>query len=235
MIDSNLPETRDLLLSAAARVFAQRGFHAATIRQICELAGANVASINYHFGDKQNLYREVLASTFAGLAELAPPDGASGRMLSAVERFRVLVETMVRLLHAEGDGADGVRGRLLAWEVLEPSAEMAELARPWLEPAARHLLGEVREQVGPDADERTIQACGLMVLVQILFSPLCRGAASKLFPELSPPPTGIEPMANDIARLSIAAMHADVGVERDGIGPSRAVDAADTETEIHLL
>ena len=54
------PDTRDRLLHAAAEVFATAGFREATIRDICAKAGANIAAINYHFGDKSGLYTAVL-------------------------------------------------------------------------------------------------------------------------------------------------------------------------------
>jgi len=58
---SKLPElTRDKLIEAAGHVFAERGYRAATIREICRRAGANVAAVNYTFGDKMGLYTEVL-------------------------------------------------------------------------------------------------------------------------------------------------------------------------------
>src|ERR1700676_2168363 len=52
--------TRDKLIEAAGYVFAERGYRAATIREISRRAGANVAAVNYTFGDKMGLYTEVL-------------------------------------------------------------------------------------------------------------------------------------------------------------------------------
>src|ERR1700682_3996592 len=52
--------TREKLLEVAGKVFAERGYQAATIREICVRAGANVAAVNYHFGDKLGLYTEIL-------------------------------------------------------------------------------------------------------------------------------------------------------------------------------
>lgn len=57
-------ETRWRLLQAAAEVFAEVGYHAATTREICRRAGVNLASIHYYYGDKAELYREVFRLPF---------------------------------------------------------------------------------------------------------------------------------------------------------------------------
>ena len=52
--------TRARLLDVATQVFAESGYYAATIRDIAQHAGTNVAAVNYHFGDKLSLYTEIL-------------------------------------------------------------------------------------------------------------------------------------------------------------------------------
>lgn len=54
--------TRDRLLDEAEDLFAQRGFHAVSVREITKAAQSNLAAVNYHFGNKQNLYLEVFRS-----------------------------------------------------------------------------------------------------------------------------------------------------------------------------
>ena len=49
--DSSDTEMR--VLEAAGEVFADLGYRAATVRQICEKAGANIAAVNYYYGDKE--------------------------------------------------------------------------------------------------------------------------------------------------------------------------------------
>ncbi len=53
-------DTRNRIVDAAGPVFAEKGYQAATVREICDQAGMNVASVNYYFGDKENLYAEVI-------------------------------------------------------------------------------------------------------------------------------------------------------------------------------
>ena len=64
--------TRERLLQAATRLFADNGYRGASVRDICNLAGANPGAVSYHFGGKRQLYRAVLRRAAAGLADMGP-------------------------------------------------------------------------------------------------------------------------------------------------------------------
>ena len=64
-------ETHGRLLDAAARLFAARGFKDVTVREICRAARANVAAVNYHYRDKEGLYREVLGKAIDTMEKIA--------------------------------------------------------------------------------------------------------------------------------------------------------------------
>jgi AcrR family transcriptional regulator len=53
-------ETRELVLAAAARVFAQRGFHATSLDAIADEAGFSRGAVYYNFADKEELFLELL-------------------------------------------------------------------------------------------------------------------------------------------------------------------------------
>lgn len=62
-------DTRDRLLAAALRIFADRGIASATLREITVEAGANIAAVNYYFRSKEALTRTVLQSCLQPINE----------------------------------------------------------------------------------------------------------------------------------------------------------------------
>src|SRR3954452_20697161 len=75
--------TRDRLLDAAERLFAEHGYQATTMRGLTAEAEANIAAVNYHFGCKQSLLEAVVHRALAPVVDerrrrLAPPRGGAG-------------------------------------------------------------------------------------------------------------------------------------------------------------
>lgn len=61
--------TKKKILMSASEEFAEKGYHAATIRGICEHAGVNIAAVNYHFSSKEILYDKVFDFLFEKVDE----------------------------------------------------------------------------------------------------------------------------------------------------------------------
>lgn len=53
-------DTRERIIRAAEVLFARDGYAATSMRQITDIAGVNIAAVNYHFGSKENLLTEIL-------------------------------------------------------------------------------------------------------------------------------------------------------------------------------
>ncbi|SMF01660.1 TetR/AcrR family transcriptional regulator [Pseudobacteriovorax antillogorgiicola] len=63
-------DSRSRVRIAATKLFAAHGYGRTTTKQICELAGANISSVNYYFNSKLDLYREILSSFLKGSGQL---------------------------------------------------------------------------------------------------------------------------------------------------------------------
>src|SRR3954470_6955933 len=88
-------ETRQRILEAAGEVFAEQGFRSATVRDICQRAGANVAAVNYHFGDKAKLYEAVLEQALRTAVGRYPPDYGLTKGADAEARLRAFIHSFL--------------------------------------------------------------------------------------------------------------------------------------------
>jgi AcrR family transcriptional regulator len=116
-------ETRWRLLQAAAEVFAEVGYHAATTRAICKRAQVNLASIHYYYGDKAELYREVFRLPFLEECNtLAAMDIAQVTVKEGLEAFYGWLFPAT----AEEDPMRKLFMRLHAREDAEPSGVLGD-------------------------------------------------------------------------------------------------------------
>src|SRR5262245_18368260 len=88
--------TGDQLIEAAAGVFTEFGYQAATIREICQRARANVAAVHYHFGDKEALYTEVLTAAYRRALERYPVDAGLPRNPTPEQRLRAFLRAFLQ-------------------------------------------------------------------------------------------------------------------------------------------
>lgn len=173
--------TRERLLNAAGQVFAEQGFRAATVRDICQQAGANIAAVNYHFGDKEGLYREALSYSARYALERYPIGGGLGPDVPAEERLRVFIRNYLdRLLDA---GRPAWHGMLIAREMFEPTSALDDLAISFVRPQSERLRGIVGELLGLPAGDDRVRRCACSVVGQCLFYKQCRAMIERVMPE----------------------------------------------------
>jgi AcrR family transcriptional regulator len=157
------PGTRERILETATGLFAEQGFRRVTIRGICRAAGVNLAAVNYHFGDKAGLYREVVQAAIdamRGTTEEARREGA-GR--PAEERLHVFVRTFVRRLLASGQPRIQ---RLVQREMSDPTGLLDRVVAEAVRPRIEYLSGIMVELLGCVADDPRVLRCILSVQAQ---------------------------------------------------------------------
>lgn len=128
---AGLPDTRDRILAAAETLFMERGYAATSLRMITAKARVNLAAVNYHFGSKESLIREVFERRLGPLnaARLAYLDRleekAQGR---ALQVERIVEAIVVPALQVSRDplGGGAVFLRLLGRAFSEPASYVRE-------------------------------------------------------------------------------------------------------------
>ncbi len=170
---SEVSGTRRRLVDAASRLFAERGFHATTMRDIASHAEVNVAAANYHYGSKRDLYLEVLRDQFAAVRSMLDRRGASlpAESLADLERDD-LVLLLRRRLQATLDlllgPPPGVQGTLMLREMLDPSEALPTIASEFVQPMLVELE-QILAPLAPGLDASTLRRCAFGVLGQALF------------------------------------------------------------------
>jgi AcrR family transcriptional regulator len=103
-------ETKQRILAAALKVFAEQGYNAATLREITTAADVNIAAVNYHFGSKQALMRAVFGHLARPVNELRLKlldeyeEQARGKPLSLEQIFDALFRPIVFLSRERKSG-----------------------------------------------------------------------------------------------------------------------------------
>jgi AcrR family transcriptional regulator len=156
---------RERLLETAGEIFAEKGFKGATIREIIDRAGVNIAAVNYYFRDKERLYIEAVKHAACGEAEDAhltwPPSTPPAVKLRDLIRFQLL-----RFLDPS---RPAWLARLIMRELTQPSEACAELVREYIEPRSKVLFGVLRELLPPDTPRRKVFMTAFSIVGQCHF------------------------------------------------------------------
>jgi AcrR family transcriptional regulator len=193
--------TRDKLIEAAGHVFAERGYRAATIREICRRAGANVAAVNCTFGDKMGLYTEVLRHSVHA-AKTAAMSAALDAGHTPEETIRGVIRA--RLMSLCKEERPDWHIRLVMHEFSHPTAAMGRVVDEGMRPIYDRMRKAVGEILGLPADHETTRLSLNSIIGQILFYTFSRPVLSHLQPELKLTANQLDRIADHIADFSLA-------------------------------
>ncbi len=193
--------TRAKLLKAASAAFAERGYYATTIREICMRAGANVAAVNYHFHDKIGLYTEdlqqsVRAKNFESIRDAfdrsAPPE----------ETLRAVIR--MRLQGMRSGTVPDCQLRIMAHELARPTPVMSRMINKVSRPIYQRFLELVGKIIGLPTDHEKTRMCVHSIMGQIVLYVLATPVLVRLWPELDMTPAQLDRIADHISDFSLA-------------------------------
>jgi len=196
--------TRDRLLKVAERLFADRGFRKVTIREVCRAAHANVAAVNYHFGDKLGLYREVLQAAIDVMRATTETARQAGAGQPAEEQLRRWIAIFnQRLL---GSGHDSVH-KLIHHEMHDPTPAFDALVEQGVRPRVEYLSTLVAEILRcPVSDPRVLRCVASVHAQSLAYVP--NPIASRLGFPFTPTSARLDEVAEHIAEFSLGGIHA---------------------------
>jgi AcrR family transcriptional regulator len=181
LVTREVDPTRAKLISAAGEVFAERGFQAATVREICQRASANVAAVNYYFRDKLGLYTEVLRESIsANQGEIVQEAMAAAK--TPEEAIRLLIEGMLWRLYAEDRPAWNFR--IMAHEMAQPSPALSQVIDEVLRPRYNQLRGVIGQILQLSPDHETTRLCAHSIIGQVIHYVHGRPVLAILWPTL---------------------------------------------------
>lgn len=201
--------TKTALLEAAVRVFAAKGFASATVREICQLANANVAAVNYHFGGKDALYTAVLEHVIGRRTELFRrgdhnPDATPEERLAAYIRRKLHdIYTL--------DGTSGMASdhwSIFLMEVANPSENLNFLVEQYVQAAVEELRGIVAEILGVAPVEQVVQDSALSIWGQLLDPLVMMPITDRLSPPRERIQEDLERFAEHMTRFTIGGLKA---------------------------
>lgn len=207
---------REQLIVHATRIFATKGYAAATTREICEAAGVNIASIHYYFGDKEGLYRAAL------LQPIKEMTAAFGRFDDPTLPFDQAMRMFLAPFVAPSTGdLDRNVMRIHLREMMEPSEVFREITAQAIVPAHNLLAATLARHCGlADADSDIHQLAFATVAMAHDYC-MSREFMTMLAPDVLGRPCAMERILDRLVGYSRALLdyeierrRADAGMER---------------------
>ncbi len=210
--------TKERILQAAGSLFGEKGLFGTRVREICSRAEVNLASVNYHFRSKAELYCEVWKRSVELADSLYPIDGGISRDASAEERLRGSVGSFIGRMTDRKNLYNFHRIRLM--EMVNPTGLLDESLREMIEAKRGQMMEILRGLVGPGAPVELIRLCHMSIISQCLMvNPIKRDRGIKPLIQFSE--RDIEELTEHVIRFSLGGIRAVCGVEGMSFGDER--------------
>ena len=172
--------TKNRILAAAGPIFARRGFQQATVREICDAANVNLASINYYFGDKQQLYIDSVILAREQRAQQFPFPSWSDDTSPEV-KLRTFVGMLLKRVVVMQTIPWQVQ--LLMREILNPTEACRQLVEDYFRPIFDRLLRIVDELAEEPLPQLRRTQIGFSIIGQCLHYRFSAGVISLMVHE----------------------------------------------------
>jgi len=174
--------TRERLLNEAEIQFAQRGYRDVSIRDITNAVHCNLAAVNYHFGNKKNLYLEVFRTRWMPRARRVQESFKESYAALAPSSLAGVVQALAQAF-LEGPLTDEERVRhaqLMAREMAQPSDAFEVVADQVIRPFFGELADKLRPFLPAELGNEGLMLNVLSIFAQVLYFNFARITVSSI-------------------------------------------------------
>lgn len=172
--------TRERLLNQAEKLFARKGFEAVSIREITSAARSNLAAVNYHFGNKKNLYREVFRHRWVArthrVREYFLRQLADNPHPTLPEIIRAMARTFLEGPLDEAEQHYHIQ--LMQRELAQPSEVLEMVVEEVMKPYQKEITELIRPHLPANVDEERLRLSVLSMLGMTIYFTFARPAVS---------------------------------------------------------
>ncbi|MGE3991260.1 CerR family C-terminal domain-containing protein [Pseudorhodoplanes sp.] len=160
-------DTPERIVKAATSLFARQGYRAVALKDVAREARVNGAAVNYHFGDKAELYRSVIDQCLKQREGAAPIDEEGWLPLSPEERLRRFITVMMEQLLNEQQTT--LLSQIMLWEAIDPTREFKKMVARLPGRQLKVLDRIVGDWVDGALSKRKIRAASISILGQCVY------------------------------------------------------------------
>ncbi len=160
--DTTPLKTQERLLIAACQIFAEKGYQETTIAEICKAAHTNIASVNYHFQDKENLYLQAWRYAFQQDLQRYPSDGAVAEHASTEERLAGRIRSLI----ARISDPNSYFFAIVYKEMAVQTGLLDKIMEHEINPERLAMMALIGQLLGDNASQQQIQFCHASIIGQ---------------------------------------------------------------------
>ena len=198
------PNSKKRILWAAGEIFSETGYRQTTVRQISRRAGVNVASINYYFQSKDNLYVETLRYWKDIAFQKYPREFGTSQSDPPEIRLEGFIRSFVyRILDS---GVESRFGKLMAREFTDPTGALDVIIEETMRPMFSLIASIIGRIINKDPLSDKVLYCTSSIIGQCLYFLYARPIYRRLIGEQKAKSLAMDDIADHICRFSLAAL-----------------------------
>ncbi|MCQ8117190.1 CerR family C-terminal domain-containing protein [Methylomonas rosea] len=211
-LNTDVHDARSRLVMSALRLFAEKGYKAASTREICDAAGANISAIRYYFGDKAGLYRAAFTEPMGDL-----PCGSNVAEYADLPLRDVLGRFFSEFLEPFKRGAElGLVMKLHFREMIEPTGAWQQEIDTEIKPQHEALVSLLKAHLRlPDIDADLHRLAFAMIGMAVYFY-VGQEVVSVISPQILTEPKAIDVLAERLAGYAVVMVEGEAARRAGG-------------------